>query len=152
MSAARLILALITGGFVVQALPTLAAEPTPPTPPLGRLFMPSEWRANLERQRQLNIQETRSLEGESVRLDGIVVRSTGKSTVWVNNRPQTENAQDSGVIASTSRREPGRATLSAGAEPPADLKVGVTLNRATRETTGGLADGEIRIQRRAPQK
>jgi hypothetical protein len=152
MSAARLILALITGGFVVQAIPTLAAEPTPPTPPLGRLFMPSEWRANLERQRQLNIQETRSLEGESVRLDGIVVRSTGKSTVWVNNRPQTENAQDSGVIASTSRREPGRATLSAGAEPPADLKVGVTLNRATRETTGGLADGEIRIQRRAPQK
>jgi hypothetical protein len=155
MSAARLILVLITGSCALQALPVRAAEPAPPVPPmppLGRLFMPPEWRANLERQRQLNIQETRSLEGESVRLDGIVVRSTGKSTVWVNNRPQTENAQDSGVVAATSHREPGRATLSTGAEPPAELKVGVTLNRATRETTGGLADGEIRVKRHAPRQ
>lgn len=152
MSAARLILVLLTGSCALHVLPVRATEPAPPMPPLGRLFMPPEWRANLERQRQFNIQETRTLEGESVRLDGIVVRSTGKSTVWVNNRPQTENAQDSGVIASTSRHEPGRATLSAGAEPPADLKVGATLNRATRETTGGLADGEIRIQRHAPRK
>jgi hypothetical protein len=152
MSAARLILVLITGSCALQVLPARAAEPAPALPPLGRLFMPPEWRANLERQRQLNIQETRSLEGESVRLDGVVVRSSGKSTVWVNNRPQTENAQDSGVLAATSRREPGRATLSAGAEPPADLKVGVTLNRATRETAGGLAAGEIRIQRHALRK
>jgi hypothetical protein len=152
MSAARLTLVLIAGSCVLQVPPACAAESAPAMTPLGRLFMPPEWRANLERQRQLNIQETRSLEGESVRLDGVVVRSTGKSTVWVNNRPQTENTQDSGVVAATSRREPGRATLSAGAEPPADLKVGVTLNRATRETTGGLVDGEIRIQRHAPQK
>ena len=158
MSTARLILALIASGFALHALPVRAAEPVPPmpptspTPPLGRLFMSPEWRVNLERQRQLNIRESHSLEGSTVRLDGVVVRSSGKSTTWVNNRPQVENAQDSGVAVVTSRQQPGRATLSAGAEPPTDLKVGVTLNRATRETAGGLADGEIRVNRPALRK
>ena len=82
MNSARLILACAASGLVAQA--ALAADP--PLPPLGRLFMTPEWRANLERQRQLNIQETRSLEGGAMRLDGVVLRSTGKSTVWVNNR------------------------------------------------------------------
>lgn len=141
-------LALFAGGLLLQGMACHAAE----NPPLGRLFMTPEWRTNLERKRQLNIQETRSLEGGAVRLDGIVVRSSGKSTVWVNNRPQTESDADTGVSASLARQRPDRATLTTGAEPPADLKVGVTLNRATRETSGGLADGEIRIQRAAPRK
>jgi hypothetical protein len=159
MSAIRLVFALIAGGCALNALPVRATEPAlpvasaSPTPSLGRLFMTPDWRVNLERQRQLNIRESRSLEGESMRLDGVVVRSAGKPTVWVNNHPQGENAQDSGVAAVTSRQQPGRAMLSAGTEPPADLKVGVTLNRATRETGGGLADGEIRVNRPpAPRK
>lgn len=121
-------------------------------PRLGRLFMTPEWRANLERRRQLDIKETRNLEGGTMRLDGIVSRSSGKSTVWVNNRPQNESERDTGVAASVLPRQPGKATLTAGSEPPADLKVGVTLNRATRETEGGLASGEIRINRAAPGK
>jgi hypothetical protein len=151
MITAHLILVLL-GGCALHALPAAPAYAAEPTPKLGRLFLSPDWRANLERQRQLNIRETRNLEGDSVRLDGVVVRSTGKSTVWVNNLPQTESSQVSGMVAAASRRELGRATLRTDAEPPADLKVGVTLNRATRETTGGLADGEIRIQRHAPQK
>lgn len=149
MIVAHFAFALITSGLALQAMPLRAAEPPPP---LGRLFMTPEWRANLERQRQFNIQETRSLEGGTMRLDGVVVRSSGKSTVWVNNRPQTENANDTGVAVATSRQQPGRATLSTGTESPADLKVGVTLNRATRETAGGLADGEIRVNRTVPRK
>lgn len=139
MNAARptLLLALLLAG------PTAGA--VEPAPALGRLFLTPEWRATLERQRRLNVQETRSLEGGSMRLDGVVVRSSGKATVWVNNQPQTENASDTGVIAATSPRQPGRATLVTGAEPPADLKVGVTLNRATRETEGGLAEGAIKV-------
>ena len=144
----RHLLALFAGGLLLQGTLCHAAE----TPPLGRLFMTPEWRTNLERKRQLNIQETRSLEGGAVRLDGIVVRSSGKSTVWINNRPQTETDSDTGVSASLSRRNPDRATLTTGAEPPADLKVGVTLNRATRDTSGGLTNGEIRIRRSEPRK
>lgn len=123
-------------------------------PPLGRLFMTPEMRSALERRRQVKVEvvEARSLEGSSMRLDGVVVRSSGKSTVWVNDRPQGENAADTGVAASVTAQQPAQAKLSTGDEAPADLKVGVTLNRATRETSGGLAAGEIRVRRPAPQK
>jgi hypothetical protein len=104
-------------------------------------------RVHLERQRQLDIRETRSLEGGTMRLDGVVVRSSGKSTVWVNSQPQHERESATGVTAATSTQQPGRARLTTGDEAPADLKVGVTLNRATRETESGLAGGEIRIKR-----
>lgn len=134
--------ALLANGVAAQESPTR----------LGRLFMTPEWRAHLERQRQLNRQETRSLEGGAMRLDGVVVRSSGKATVWVNNRPQTESARDTGVLATPARQQPGRATLAPGAETPADLKVGETINRATRETAGGLAAGEIRVHRPATQQ
>jgi len=109
---------------------------------LGRLFLSPETRTQLERQRQLNIQESRSLEAGTIRLDGIVVRSSGKSTVWVNN----QDADETGVVTSTSHKHPGQASLTTGNEAPANLKVGVTLDRATRETSGGLAGGEIRVR------
>lgn len=112
------------------------------SPPLGRLFLSPETRAQLERQRQFNIQESRSLEAGTIRLDGVVVRSSGKSTVWVNN----QDTRETGVVTSTSHRNPGQASLATGNEAPADLKVGVTLDRATRETSGGLAGGEIRVR------
>lgn len=149
MSWVRLILAMAGGGLIAHATLATAAEPTAG---LGRLFMTPEWRANLERQRQLNIQETRNLEGGSMRLDGVVVSSSGKATVWVNHRPQTESARDTGVVATPARQQPGRATLAPGAEAPADLSVGETINRATRETAGGLAAGEIRVHRPAPPR
>lgn len=112
------------------------------SPALGRLFLSPETRAQLERQRQFNIQESRSLEAGTIRLDGVVVRSSGKSTVWVNN----QDTRETGVVTSTSHRNPGQASLATGNEAPADLKVGVTLDRATRETSGGLAGGEIRVR------
>lgn len=123
------------------------AAATEPTSGLGRLFMTPAWRTHLERQRQLNLQETRTLEGGAMRLDGIVVRSSGATTVWVNRQPQTGTTLDTGVTVSSAREQPERATLVTGTEPPAKLKVGETLNRATRETIDGLAGGEIRVHR-----
>lgn len=131
--------------FTVLCLAGATAQAIEPAPPLGRLFMTPQWRATLERQREFNIQETRSLEGDSMRLDGVVVRSSGKNTVWVNSRPQPEGGQENGVFAKTSPQQPGRATLATGAEPPADLKVGTTLDRSTRDTADGLADGIIKV-------
>jgi hypothetical protein len=145
MSRARACLALSL------ALLAAAAAAQDGQPRLGRLFLTPEGRAKLERQRQLDIQETRTLAGGSMRLDGVVLRSSGKTTVWVNNQAQTENATDSGVDVATSRRQPDRATLTPGGEVSAELKVGQTINRATRETTDGLAAGEIRVQRAAPR-
>lgn len=152
MNGKLLHLIVAANALALQIASAAAAEPLPD---LGRLFMTPEWRANLERQRQYNIQETRSLEGGSMRLDGVVVRSSGKSTVWVNNRPQTESAVNTGVLAAPARQQPGRATLSPGApgaETPVELKVGESINRATRETDSGLADGEIRVHRPATRR
>jgi hypothetical protein len=141
-----LIGSLLLPGSFCRADPTESAGTS-----LGRLFLTPEWRTALERQRQLNLQQARSLEGDTVRLDGVVVRSSGKSTVWINNRPQNEGARDSGVTTATSSRQPGHATVATGAGSPVDLKVGVTLNQATQVKSGGLAGGEIRV-RPAPRK
>jgi hypothetical protein len=112
---------------------------------LGRLFFTPERRAALERQRQLNIQEEQTLEGATMSLDGVVVRSSGKRTVWINRQAQHDDASPTGVAVDLSAREPGRATLSAGEEAPAQLKVGESINRATREKGGDLAGGRIGI-------
>jgi hypothetical protein len=147
----RIALALLTVSLLMQSPVGRAENADPAGAPLGRLFLTPEFRTALERQRQLNIQQSRTLEGETLRLDGVVVRSSGKSTVWINSQPQTESTRDSGVAATTSRRQPGRATVSAGAKPPVDLKVGATLNQATGEKSGGLTSGEIRVKRPAKQ-
>lgn len=146
MSRAPRLFFLLAAALLGLAGTARAVEPQ--HPPLGRLFTTPEWRAKLERQRQLNIQETRSYEGGSVRLDGVVVRSSGKATVWINGQPQTEADAHTGVAASARPRQPGQATIAVGSEPAAELKVGATLNRATREAAGGLAGGEIRIHRK----
>lgn len=146
MTAARIAPFLLAGSLLLPVSPGRAEPATAGEPALGRLFLTPETRSALERQRQLNIQQTRSLEGDSVRLDGVVVRSSGKSTVWINNQPQTENSRDAGVAAAPSRRQPGSVAVSAGGTAPIDLKVGTTLNQATGEQSGGLAGGEIRVR------
>lgn len=142
MSAIRACLGLWA---VVLAATALAQDGQPR---LGRLFLAPEQRAQLERQRQRDIPETRALEGGTLRLDGVVLRSSGKATVWVNGQARTEDATDSGLAVAASRRRPDRATLRPGGEPAAELRVGQTLDRASREIADGLAVDAIRVQRR----
>ena len=112
---------------------------------LGRLFFTPEKRAVLERQRQMNIQvqETQTLEGATVHLNGIIQRSSGKKTVWINGLPQNDNATPFGVAAKIVPGDPAHASLSAEGESPVNLKVGETVNRATREKDNGLEGGTI---------
>ncbi len=130
--------ALPLAAVLILALPQVATAE-----PLGRLFFTPERRVALERQRQLNIQETQTLEGATMSLDGVVVRSSGKRTVWVNRRAQHDNAAPAGVTVDVTRREPGKASLSVGEETPAQLKVGETINRATREKADALGGGQV---------
>lgn len=125
-----------TALLLLALLPSLAAAGD-----LDRLFFTPERRAALERQRQLNIQEAQTLEGASMSLDGIVSRSSGKNTVWVNGRPQQEQSASTGVTARIERG--GRAVVTAGEETPAELRVGESINRGTREKNDGLGGGRI---------
>jgi hypothetical protein len=108
--------------------------------------MTPERRAVLERQRQLNIQEVQTIEGSTVTVDGVVSRSSGHSTVWINQRPQNENALGTGVTAHVSPTNPSRVTIAPGEEAPASLKVGESINRGTREKTDALGDGHITVK------
>ncbi|MBS3934950.1 MAG: hypothetical protein KGZ43_02155 [Sulfuritalea sp.] len=145
MTSFRIASALVVGGLLLQG-GLCRAEPAAGETTLGRLFLTPEMRNALERQRQLNIQQARRFEGETVRLDGVVVRSAGKSTVWINSRPQYENSSAADLATAPSRRHPGRVGVTTGTEPAVDLRVGVTLDQTTGAQSGGLAGGEIRVR------
>jgi hypothetical protein len=129
---------LLLAAVLAWLQPTLAAAE-----PLGRLFFTPERRAALERQRQFNIQETKTLQGGTIRLDGIVRRSSGHSTVWVNGQAQHDRGRNAGVAVELPGRDAAEAKLSAGEEAPVKLKVGETSNRATHETEDGLNGGRV---------
>lgn len=147
---ARLIIAALAAPMLTahaQAPAAVAAPATAVTEPaLGRLFFSPERRNTLERQRQLNIRETQTLEGESLSLDGLVVRSSGKKTFWVNGRAQNDNDAPTGVAITPQRKTPGKAIVSASGEAPEEIKVGETFNRATREKQSGLPDGSLQVK------
>jgi hypothetical protein len=120
--------------------PTWAAEP----PALGRLFFTPERRLALERQRSHNVHQAQALQGTTMSLDGVVYRSSGKSTVWINQHPQNEaDAARTGVAATLSLQNPGRAVISPGEDTPTQLKVGEALNRATGERNTRLGGGGV---------
>jgi hypothetical protein len=112
---------------------------------LGRLFFTPEKRLLLERQRLSNIQATQALEGETMSLDGVVQRSSGKSTVWINGHAQEENdAARTGVSVHLTPQNPGRAQLAPGEESPTQIKVGEAINRATGERNDRLGGGVVK--------
>lgn len=143
--APTLALLLASPPAMAQRAPASTTDKATPAP-LGRLFFTPERRAVLERQRLTNVRETETVEGTSMSLDGVVVRSSGKSTVWISGRAQHENdAGASGVAARLTRRQPGKAVLSAGDEAPQSVRVGDTVNRGTLERHSILGNGSIQV-------
>ena len=126
---------------LVTLFPAFAAD----APELGRLFFTPERRAALERQRTFNIQEAQTLQGTTMSLDGVVYRSSGKTTVWINRQPQHEgeDASRTGVTARVSPKTPGSAALAPGDETPTQVKVGETVNRTTGERNTRLGGGSV---------
>lgn len=130
----------LAGLALVVLVPAHAAD----APELGRLFFTPEKRATLERQRTLNVQAAQALQGTTLSLDGVVYRSSGKATVWINHQPQTEGeSARTGVNAVISPKSPGSAVLAPGEEAPAKLRVGETMNRATGERNTRLGGGVV---------
>jgi hypothetical protein len=125
-------------------LPANAAD----APELGRLFFTPERRIALERQRTYNVQEAQTLQGTTMSLDGVVYRSSGKATVWINRQAQNEGESTrTGVSAVVSSKTPGSAMLAPGEEKAAQLKVGEAVNRATGERNTRLGGGNVTTPR-----
>lgn len=111
---------------------------------LGRLFFTPERRQNLDRLRELNIQEQNEIpEDTALTINGVVTRSSGKRTVWINGVSQNENDIPGSVSVTPNRRDPGKVTVHISEIPLAAAKVGDTVSRDTGEATGLLNGGRI---------
>ncbi|MDE2600143.1 MAG: hypothetical protein KGL40_11030 [Rhodocyclaceae bacterium] len=127
----------------LYALP--AAHGAEPESSLGRLFLTPEKRQALDRQRDFNQPETGDEpDGETLQLDGVVQRSSGRNSVWINRRLQTD--ADKAVRLEKSR--PGAAELKLDNAEGARLKVGESINRKTHERKDVVAPGAVGAGRR----
>ena len=116
---------------------------------LGRLFFTPERRQALDRQRALN-QEDRAQASEDATLtiNGVVTRSSGRRTTWINGVPQNENEVDSGIAVTTRAHDPASVIVRPGDSPATRAKVGETINRNTGEARSLLDDGRIVVNPR----
>ena len=136
--------------LVLAGMATLVPARAADTQELGRLFFTPERRATLEHQRAFNVQEAQTLQGTNMSLDGVVYRSSGKATVWINHQAQNEGeSARTGVNAVVSPKTPGSALLAPGEEKPAQLKVGEAMNRATGERNTRLGGGNVTTPRQS---
>jgi hypothetical protein len=140
----------LTGPLIALLLAAAQAPAASAEEALGRLFFTPERREALDRQRQLNIQDTRQVnEDPTLTINGMVTRSSGKRTSWINGAAQNENEISGGTIVRPSGQGAGKVVVQAGDAPTANVRIGETVNRNTGEASDLLNDGRIVIKRPA---
>lgn len=111
---------------------------------LGRLFFTPERRQQLDHQRELNVQDEEPVSAApAFTINGLVTRSSGKQTVWLDDKPFHDHDTDE-VIVRKDRHRPGQVTLSLPGDRRSEAPVGATVNRATGESSDVLGDGIVR--------
>ncbi|HEV8646526.1 MAG TPA: hypothetical protein VGR01_13270 [Burkholderiales bacterium] len=104
--------------------------------PLGRLFFSPAQRNALDAGKKITAPRAARAPAaprgpREVTLNGVVTRSDGESTVWVNGRALDERPA-SGVSASASGSDPAAARLKlGGARDTVQMRVGQRLERST---------------------
>lgn len=109
----------------------LAASPARAEEPLGRLFFTPEQRARMDvaRQQERNVridEEDSAPQSASLHLNGVITRSDGKSTVWINNR-----IQNNGSPAATVGKGGEVRVATPDAKKPVRLKVGQSFDMSS---------------------
>ena len=121
-----------------------AGAPAASAQELGRLFFTPEQRRALDARRKARVPDrptAPTAASPTMRLDGYVKRSGGRSTVWVNG----ETADDSRPPAGGSDARVG---VTVGeSRSRVELKPGEVLDRGNGEVHDGIGDGAIRIHR-----
>lgn len=131
----RVTLSLALTGALLGATPSASAQD------LGRIFFTPQQRQDLDRRRNLNVTEETAVVVESlVTVNGHVVRSSGKTTTWINGVPQYDTYRG---------RTPDRVGVESS-NSAVGVKVGETLDRSKGEVRDTLQGGEIKVKRPAP--
>jgi hypothetical protein len=127
-------------------LAAAAAGPAAAQQPLGRLFFTPEQREALDARRKARVPDKPAAiaaPSPTVRLDGFVKRSDGRSTVWVNGESHGESSGEARIRSG----EP-RVSVSVGeGGSRVELKPGEVLDRGNGEVRDVLGEGEIRVRR-----
>jgi hypothetical protein len=142
-SARALRAALLAAVVAATARPCFAEE-------LGRLFFTPEQRAALDARRKARVPDkpAANVSSPTMRLDGYVKRSSGRSTVWVNREALDEASPESPRIGSGSDAP---VTVGVGeSRARVTLKPGETLDRDNGQVKDLIGDGEIRVRRTSP--
>jgi hypothetical protein len=147
---ARLILLLMIA-FLPEHAVCAGAEPARENPDpqraeaateshkIGRLFFSPDERAMLDRTRQKSGGSAVS-SSEQITLNGIVRRSSGKTTAWINQVPQHENEAPQGVAVQQGRTSKPSALLLLPSGKKIDLKAGQTFDTAKGKVREGYED------------
>jgi hypothetical protein len=137
---------LAAGALVAPALAQTQA-------PLGRLFFTPEKRQLLDRQRDLNVQaQQETPEDPTLTINGVVTRSSGKRTVWINGVAQNEKDRSPDVTVIPQARNPAHVAVQPAQSPATQARVGDTVNRNTGETTHLIGNGFIKPDRATTQR
>jgi hypothetical protein len=142
-SSANVLPALLCGLALLPTIPAAQAEEA-----LGRLFFTPERRQALDRQREMNSAEPPN-EAPTLTIDGVVTRSSGKRTAWINGIAQNEREMSGGVTVTPVRKHPGRVIVETSEQVVGNARVGETISRTTGETSDLLNGGRISVTRQA---
>lgn len=129
---------------ILFSTPTMADD-------LGRLFLTPDQRATLDARRKARIPDKPVavvVESPVTRVDGLVSRGNGKSTVWVNGEAVPEGSHPDGMRITRRPSETGRIIVNVGEnDNRVDLKIGQAFDRETGEVRSLLKGGEIKVTR-----
>jgi hypothetical protein len=135
--------------LMIASLPghaaSVGAEPTPQNEPraesyeIGRLFFSPDERAILDRMRQKSGGSTVSAT-DRITLNGIVRRSSGKTTAWINRLPQHENETSQGVVIQQEQTSKPSAVLLLPSGKKVNLKAGQTFDTGKGKIREGYED------------
>lgn len=95
---------------------------------LGRLFNTPQQREVLDELRRRHAHISREQTADSIALQGIVRRSSGRNTIWINGQPHTDHAP----VARFGERS---AHIFVGAGKTVELKVGEEVRLAPEPST-----------------
>ncbi|SDH85483.1 hypothetical protein [Propionivibrio dicarboxylicus] len=137
-----------TIALILWFFPLSSAAQTGTT--LGRLFFTPEARQALDRQRRTSEQSAPddTAPGE-LRIDGIVIGTNARTTVWINGRPLVEDPKTRGLSIRVDKADPSRITLLFKMFPPLRTQIGAHLSP---ETIRAIPPLEAWAQNTVPDK
>jgi hypothetical protein len=115
---------------------------------LGRLFFTPEQRTALDARRKARVLDkpaaTPQAESPVTRVNGVVQRAGGKSTVWVNGEAIPDSPQ-AGAQGAPRPAGGGRVSVPGEGSKGIDMRVGESLNRGSGEVSDIVGKDEVKV-------